>query len=202
VYCFNGSEDDEVSFRAEAQRGDLDMAVFITAPNLDTVEQGEGKDESLELSATIPEDGPYLVIVFDLTGLGRIDMTFEGGSSSGNSSSNGNSALDTIVTNNGSSSNGSNNSGDCDEEPLSFLVEGSWSSTSSTGTMEMKFDCDGNVNVTLNGNSFEAPYTFEDETLTLELDDGDLVVEGVLLTRTALIGTSEGQAFMLLNRAR
>lgn len=209
VYCFNGNEDDEVTFTAEAQRGDLDMIAFITDPSQNTVEQSESQNESMELTATLSEDGPYLVMVFDLTGEGNFDMTLEGGAGSGSSGNNGEEngnsgsggTLNTIFGNNGGDDD-PEPSGDCGDEPLSFLVEGDWSSTSSTGTTEMKFDCDGNVTVTVNGNAFETSYTLKNDTLTLELDDGDLVVEGILLTRTALIGTSEGQAFMLLNRSR
>lgn len=199
LYCFNGSEDDDVTFTATAQRGDLDMITFITDPNLETIEQAESKNESMELTATIPEDGPYLIMVFDLTGEGRFDMTFEGGAGSGSNSSNSGGSLSTIF---GSGNNEPEPSGDCEDEPLSFLIAGNWSSTNSAGTTEMKFDCDGNVSVTVNGNTFEATYSLENDTLTLSLDDGDVVVEGVLLTRTALIGTSDGNAFMLLNRSR
>ena len=199
VYCFNGTEDGRVTFTAEAQRGNLDMIAFITEPNLDTVEQGETKTESMELTATVPQDGPYFIIVFDLTGTGRFDMTFEGGSSSSTTSNNGGNTLDTAFGNN---NNGPARSGDCESQPLSFLIEGNWSSTNSTGTTEMKFDCDGNVSVTINGSAFETTYFLENDTLTLAFDDGDLVVQGVLLTRTALIGTTNGQAFMMLNRTR
>ncbi len=78
VYCYNGTAGERVTFSATAQKGSLDMVLFITAANLDPIEQGESKDTSLDVTATLPDDGPYLLIVFDLTGSGQIDMTFTG----------------------------------------------------------------------------------------------------------------------------
>jgi hypothetical protein len=77
AFCFNGEDDQVVSLIAEAHRGDLDLDVYISHPDLTPVDSASSTDETLELAVRIKRDQPFLILIFDNTYEGGFDLTFE-----------------------------------------------------------------------------------------------------------------------------
>lgn len=190
LFCFIGQEGDEVVVNAKAEDGELDTLLLLTDLRLEDV-LAENDDVRLgnrdsRIIFTLPTDGPYLITVT------RYDL--DEGTSEGN-------FILTVELNDGTFSEDDLAADgyapepyECNRPLVKQLNQTQWVEQNGDYNFRLNFGCEGQVVVSVFGETFITPYTITQNNLQFTLDDKTYTVESES-NDSITIAAADGQSF-------
>lgn len=208
-YCFAGEEGDEVTIEMVTTSGNLDT--FLVLSDVGFTQEYTSNDDistsdrNSRIEYTLPHSGLYLISAtrYDLesgttTGGFRLSVDAE--------------VEETVVVPppKGTPRQGTDDDAeevvvdlDCDAEPLSQLVRGTWVLSGDGADLSMDFRCDGIVRIVIGSDApMTSSYTFVNDVIAIRVQGSEpLRLIGVILTTNLMMATYEAtdQLVLFLN---